>query len=235
MSDIIGKSLWFAVDAVKDKINVPLQSIDENAFYETILKADCVYNEVVPEQLNQIRQDFSKMSSDQKYRSLKLLIFCSQMAEVWGVSYNFSSFGPIVVTFLETASSLPTKRLAYSSLLSLLHCCNSEIAYLSVNSIVKDISCKIPEVIVLALNAAGNIKDVDLLPVILPAVEKRLTFPDIQVKCQVFKTLHFLLKNSSFQSFDNYERHIRLALSDKSPHVMSSSLPYLDDLLQVSD
>ena len=232
MSEILSKSLWFAVDAVKDKITVPL--VEENLFYDTVLKSDCVYNEVVPNQLDDIRRDFDKMTSDQKHKALKLVIFCSQMTEIWQISYSFSSFGPIVVTFLETATTLPSKRLAYLCLLSLLQRCNTEVAYLSVNSIIKDISGRVSEVIVMALNAAGNIKDVDLLPVILPAVEKRLTYPDVKVRCQVFRTLHFLLKNCPLQSFDDYERHMRLALSDKSPHVMATSLPYLDVILEVS-
>ena len=85
----------------------------------------------------------------------------------------------------------------------------------------------------LLIQAASNIKEISLLNSLVNHFERKLHHDHAEVRQQAFVTLHrlYLVDKSLIR---DVESHVKLAICDRNPLVMSYALPYIHLLLMVT-
>lgn len=136
---------------------------------------------------------------------------------------------PFVIRCIEDAKSPCDKSLGYQILI-LLNQSSSMNAYLAVNTLLKDINCKHDVVSCIAMTAGTFLLDIDLIPVFLPAVEKQLQNPNPRVRYKALILLQRMYRIAPEYLMSVWD-HVLRAMCDRSPRVMSASLPLLHTLL----
>nr|XP_009859367.1 AP-4 complex subunit epsilon-1-like [Ciona intestinalis] len=235
MSDVMSKSLGFAMEYIKGKA----QSIDHpytiHDFLSTVSKISNSKDEilVLSKFLQQMKDHFNICPLIRQRQSLVTLTYCCQMPGIKSVVKLLHDVAAVVITFVERAKSVKDKRLGYLALTTLADICDNEIVYLAVNTVVKDVASKSPAVITIALNCMVHIVSIDIIPVLLPIAEKRLSHSDGNVRAKSVMALHRMyLVGPEF--VHSPQRHLKQALSDKDPEVMATVLPYVYDVLKTN-
>ena len=231
MSNVINKTLNLAVASITAK---PEDAVDTSAFLQTLAASENVSDHVC-KFLEQLRRAFNNLSHNQQTKCLTIVVYCAHLAaEDKTICDNILSLGAIITGFIEQSKDICSKKLGYLALSALININTSDIVYLAVNTILKDISSKHLGFIVISLDAVCQLVNIDLVPVLLPVVEQRLSYKDAAVRIRALKALHCIYRVGP-EFVKNTKRHIKLALTDCDPEVMASALPYLHDLVKVSE
>ena len=229
MSNILNKTFSLAVSSLTTKSD---DSIDTNAFIQAI---ECVENkpEHIIKFLNHLKRSFISLSYSQQYKYMTVLIYCIHLAnENDAIKESLSDLGGIITSFIGQAKDVGRKKLGYIALTALVNLGNSEIVYLAVNTLLKDITSNNKGFIIVSLDAVCQLVTTDLVPVLLPPIEKKLNYKDTAVRMRAFRALGCIY-NVGAEFVNNTKQHVKLALSDSSPEVMASSLPHLFNVVKV--
>lgn len=108
-----------------------------------------------------------------------------------------------------------------------------ELAILLVNTIQRDLRSAQPLEIACALTAAGALLGIDTIPAVLPLVCDRLRHSNAYVRKKAVGCLRAFLRTSPVLQ-EELRGPLRLALRDKDPAVMWSSLHVYGDLVKIA-
>ncbi|XP_076819091.1 AP-4 complex subunit epsilon-1-like [Clavelina lepadiformis] len=228
MSGIMNKTFNYAVDMLRSTYGA--ESVDMKTLFQALSTFE-ENDEVILKFLKHIKTLFDGSSLHQKRKFLTVVIFCSQQCFGSDIKLCLGGFGPVVITYIERSKTIWDKKLGYLTLTSLIESNSGEIIYLAVNTTLKDISSKHSVLITMALDVACHLTSVDLVPVLLPVVEKRLTHSEASVRSKALITLHSMYRLAP-EFLLNYHNHIKVALSDRNPEVMAASLACVHDVVK---
>ena len=229
MTNILNKTFNLAVSSLSNKSD---ELVDTNTFIQAI---EHVENkpEHICRFLNHLKQSFSSLSPNHQYKYLTVLVYCAHLSnENSAIKECVLGFGGIVTTFIDQSKDVCSKKLGYLALAALVNLESSEIVYLAVNTILKDITCNNKGFIMVSLDAVCQLVTTDLVPVLIPVVEQRLGYKDAAVRIRAFRALECIYKVGP-EFVNNSKKHVKLALSDYSPEVMASALPHLHRVVKV--
>ena len=230
MSSIINKTVNYAIASLSGK---PDDLFDANSFLQAVENLKCSSSQVC-KFLDQLKKHFGDVSTDQQHKYLVCIIYCTNLANQDGAIRDcLSKLGAVIVTYIEQAKTVGSKKLGYLALTTVLSSTSRELVYLAVNTILKDVTSKYIENILLSLDAICHLVIVDLVPVLLPVIEQRLKHQNPAVRIKAFRALCCVYKVGQ-EFVKDTKKHVKLALSDQNPQVMASALHYVHDVVKVS-
>jgi len=231
MSNMLTRSFSQALGFVKQQTGAQKDCLDFKTLLRSIKNDCCLKEEKVATYLLKCKEIIPDMSKSQKVKFILSLIYiCNlNLCEESAVC----SLVPFVVTFVDQARTVVEKCVGYHAMTSMMNVTsNQENCYLYVNTIIKDLNdSKRPRVVKMALKAASNIKEVSLLNSLVNHFERKLHHDNAEVRQQAFVTLHRLYSVDKSLVRD-VESHVKLAICDRDPLVMSYALPYIHLLLK---
>lgn len=173
--------------------------------------------------LKQKCQDL-KLTNSEKRLCVKIIIHLGSLNE------SLSWVYPFIIKFIEDASNLYDKVLGHIAL-RIINRVRSPDIYIAINTLQKDLSSKQSVVVLIALTTLASIIDLDMVPVFQPYVDKLFKSSNPNVRCKVLRVLE-VMHSIGPEYLPNVWKVSLLALCDQDPHVMSASLPLLQNLLR---
>jgi len=229
MSNILNKTFNFAVASLTTKSD---EYVDTTAFIQAIEHVENK-SEHICKFLEHLKRSFISLSYNHQHKCMTVLIYCIHLGnENDAIKESVLDLGGIITSFIEQSKDLEGKKLGYLALTALVNLGNSEIVYLAVNTILKDITSHNRGFIMTSLDAVCQLVTTDLVPVLLPVIEQRLNYKDVAVRIKAFRALECIHKVGA-EFITNTKKHVKLALSDHNPEVMASALPYLLNIVKV--